>query len=375
MYDNEILDVLTFARINHFNPVEKVQLLRKAGCASVIIENRRNIKDVFPECSERVAEGLKDIDDARRRAESEIDYISRNDIKILSFFSEDYPQRLGECEDAPVVLFYKGTTNLNAKRIVSIVGTRHCTVYGQDIIRRFVTDLRQLCPEVLIVSGLAYGVDINAHQQALSNGYDTVAVLAHGLDTIYPSRHRDIANRMLSQGGLLTEYFTFTNADKLNFLRRNRIVAGVSDATIVVESASHGGGLVTARLALEYNREVFAFPGRIGDTYSEGCNNMIRDSKAAMITSATDFVNMMGWEDDVTLTKARKTGIERTLFPDLTPEEQRVADILIKDGDMQINVLSSVIGLPIHQLTSVLFTMEMKGVVRVLAGGVYHIIS
>ena len=228
---------------------------------------------------------------------------------------------------------------------------------------------------MLIVSGLAYGVDICAHREALANGLDTVAVLAHGLDYLYPPRHRDTADKMLTQGGLLTEFFSNTNADKLNFLRRNRIVAGISDATVLIESASHGGGLVTARIANGYSRDVFAFPGRAGDIYSEGCNNLIRDNKAGLISGAADFINAMGWQTDARLEQARRNGIERTLFPELTADEQAVADALQKENDQQVNSLTLTSGIPVSRLAATLFTLEMKGMVRCMAGGVYHLIN
>ena len=224
------------------------------------------------------------------------------------------------------------------------------------------------------MSGLAYGIDINAHRQALDNGFETVAVLAHGLDTLYPHAHRDTAKQMLNQGGLLTEYATHTNADKQNFVRRNRIVAGMSDACIVVESASHGGALITARLATEYNRDVFAFPGAVGAAYSEGCNNLIRDNKAALITSAFDFVNAMGWQDNM-LNRARNEGIERQLFPELSSEEQQIVTVLQRENDLQINLLTLKTNLPIARLTALLFTLEMKGVVKALPGGSYHLLG
>lgn len=186
-------------------------------------------------------EALKDWDEPMKRAEAELKYMEDHGIRALTLTDENYPQRLSECPDAPIILYYKGNADLNQSRIVSIVGTRHCTTYGQDIIRRFIEDLHYYCPKVLVVSGLAYGVDINAHRQALANGYPTVGVLAHGLDQIYPYRHRETAAEMLRQGGLLTEFMTQTNADKPNFVRRNRIVAGMADATIVVESAAKGG--------------------------------------------------------------------------------------------------------------------------------------
>lgn len=375
MHEQEILNMLTLSRISYFNSAEITALWRKAGSATAIMDNRRNICDLMPDCNKRTAEALVDTAEAEARAESEIEFAARNGISILCMGSEDYPQRLKECADAPLVLFYKGTARLNRMRVINIVGTRHCTAYGQDCIHSFVKDLSAMCPDVLIVSGLAYGVDICAHREALADRLDTVAVLAHGLDYLYPPRHRDTADKMLTQGGLLTEFFSNTNADKLNFLRRNRIVAGISDATVLIESASHGGGLVTARIANSYSRDVFAFPGRTGDMYSEGCNNLIRDNKAGLISGAADFINAMGWQTDARLEQARRNGIERTLFPELTADEQAVADALQKENDQQVNSLTLTSGIPVSRLAATLFTLEMKGMVRCMAGGVYHLIN
>ena len=370
----EPLNILTLAAAMHFYPDEAVQLYRAAGSATAVMDNRRNLRDILPACPQKVVDTLADVSEARRKAEAEIEYASRNGVKTLYLGGDDYPQRLANCPDAPLVLFYKGTAALNRSRVINMVGTRRCTAYGQDCVRSFVRRLAELCPGTLVVSGLAYGIDICAHREALAAGLDTVAVLAHGLDNLYPPRHRDTATQMLTQGGLLTEHFTHTNADKLNFLRRNRIVAGMADATIVVESASHGGALVTARIAGSYSRDVFAFPGRVGDECSEGCNNLIRDNKAALVTSADDFVKAMGWTADAEMEHARRQGIERTLFPELTAEEQAAADTLAKDNDLQINTLSARTGTPIGRLTAVMFSLEMKGVVKLMAGGVYHLI-
>ena len=207
-----------------------------------------------------------------------------------------------------------------------------------------------MCPGILVVSGLAYGIDICAHRNALAEGLPTVGVLAHGLDTIYPSSHRETAAQMLRDGGLLTEYPSCTNADKMNFVRRNRIVAGMSDACILVESAEKGGGLITTDIANSYGRDVFAFPGHVNAEYSKGCNTLIRDSKAGLITSAADFVKAMGWESDAVLQKAKSKGIERQLFPDLSPDEARVVAVLDKTNDLQINMLSNMSGIGTGQL-------------------------
>lgn len=339
------------------------------------MEHRHDIRAVLPDATPRLIKALKHISDAMRRAEKELEFDENHRIKPLVFNDDDYPQRLRECEDAPLVVYYRGTADLNKQRIISVVGTRHCTVYGQEIISKFISQLKELCPDVLVVSGLAYGVDIQAHRNALKNGFETVGVLAHGLDYLYPTAHRDTATEMLKQGGLLTEFMTSTNADKINFVRRNRIIAGTADATIVVESAAHGGGLITADIANSYGREVFAFPGNIGMPYSEGCNNLIRDNKAALITSAEDFVKTMGWEQDAKLKKAREKGIERQMFPELTDDETRIVNTLQHTNDLQANIISVKCGLPISTVASTLFNLELKGIVRLYAGGVYHLIG
>ena len=370
----ETLYAMALTRVGHLSSATLLQLYQLTGSATAIFEHRNHIEDVIPDISPRLKENLCHLDEALRRAEEELNYDQYYGIQVLTMADNDYPQRLLNCDDAPLVLYYKGSANLNAQRIINIVGTRKCTAYGQDLIRSFVQELSMACPNVLIVSGLAYGVDIHAHRHALQCGLDTVGVLAHGLDDLYPPRHRDTAAKMLSQGGLLTEHMTCTNADKVNFVRRNRIVAGMSDACVLVESAAHGGGLITARLSREYNRDVYAFPGRIGDMYSEGCNNLIRDNGAQLITSADDMVRAMGWQNDQQLYQAQQSGIEQQLFPDITPDEQIIMDALQKQNDQQINMLSVATNMSVQQLTALLFEMEMKGIVRTLAGGSYHLI-
>jgi len=371
--DSELYYTIALTRMTGFNFQTALHLYRELGGGQAVYEHRNDIKDVIPDCTDRLAASLKDWTLPLARAAQEMEFITKHHIKPLLLDSDNYPQRLSECPDAPILLYYMGSANLNQRRVINIIGTRHCTPYGQDLIRRFVSDLRHLCPEVLIVSGLAYGVDICAHRQALENGYDTVGVLAHGLDEIYPTAHRETAKKMLTQGGLLTEYMTETRADKMNFVKRNRIVAGMSDATILVESAAKGGGLITTGIAMDYNRSVFAFPGAVGAPYSEGCNKLIRDNGASLITSAEDFVNAMGWHD-AKLQQAQAEGIERSIFPELSDEEKKIARILEEFGDFQLNQLSVKTNIPIGQLTALLFQMEMKGVIRPLAGGTYHLL-
>lgn len=373
-HEQDVIHAITLTRIGFYNMAGMLDLLRRAGSATAIMEHSADIRQLVPDASPRLVEAFRNSGDAAHRAEVEYAWAVEHGIRALCYGSSDYPQRLNDCPDAPLVLYYKGNADLNQQRVINIVGTRRCTVYGQDIIRRFVADLRQLCPRVLIVSGLAYGVDICAHRQALQQGFETVGVLAHGLDDLYPTAHRDTAVQMLHQGGLVTEFMTQTRADKMNFVRRNRIVAGMADATLLIQSAAKGGGLITCDIAQNYGRDVFAFPGPVDVEECRGCNNLIRDNGAGLITSAEDFVNAVNWNDH-RLLEATRMGIERQLFPDLSAEEQTVVDVLSATNDLQVNLLTVKTGIPISRLSALLFTLEMKGVVRSLAGGMYHLLK
>ena len=365
---------IALTRMTGFNSLTALQLYQQLGSGYAVYEHRAHIADIVPDCSPRVVHALANWDDALKRAAAEMEFITAHGIQALTMADDNYPARLRNCPDAPIVIFYKGNADLHQQRVINLVGTRRCTPYGQDLVRRFLTRLRELCPQVLVVSGLAYGVDICAHRQSLACGYDTVGVLAHGLDTIYPSQHRQTAVEMVQHGGLLTEYMTQTEPLPNNFRQRNRIVAGMSDATIVVESAVKGGALITARIAQDYGRDVMAFPGPVGAPYSEGCNNLIRDSRAALICSADDFVANMGWPTERLRAQVEANGIERQLFPDLTPEEQAVVDLLQTSNDLQLNILSVKTNIPVSRLTALLFQLEMKGIVKPLAGGSFHLL-
>lgn len=347
-------------------------LIDGMGNAVDVFRLRKEISERIPEVSQRVIEAL-DCPQAVLRAEQEYEFIRKNRISCLSFHDEAYPSRLRECEDAPVVLFFKGNADLNSLHILNMVGTRNATDYGTQICASFLRDLKALCPDVLVVSGLAYGIDIHAHREALANELPTVGVLAHGLDRIYPHVHRKTAVDMLEKGGLLTEFLSGTNPDRHNFISRNRIVAGMCDATIVIESAEKGGSLITAELAEGYHRDCFAFPGRMGDEYSKGCNRLIRDNKASLLLSAEDFVQAMGWNMQTTLSE--KVSVQRSLFIELSEEEQKIVAILEKLGNLQINSLVVEADIPVNKMTALLFELEMKGVIRVLAGGMYQLLN
>ena len=371
----ETIAMMALTRVGYYNLTGILDFYKHAGSATAIIDHRKDVREVIPDATPKLVERIRDCEAHIHRAEEEYEWTQQHVVRILRWGDDAYPKRLAECADAPLILYYKGSADLNQIRVINIVGTRHCTIYGQDIVRHFIDGLREICGNrMLVVSGLAYGVDIAAHRNALEKGFETVGVLAHGLDDLYPPRHRETAKRMLTQGGLLTEYMTHTNADKMNFVRRNRIVAGMCDATVLVESAAHGGGLITCGIAQEYGREVFAFPGNINQEYSEGCNNLIRKNGATLITSAKDFAESMGWLDDRRLERAQKEGIERQMFPDLSPDQQRIVETLQKTNDLQVNMLSNMTGLSVGKVAAEMFELEMKGVARSLPGSVCHLL-
>ncbi len=304
---------------------------------------------------------------ALQEARQEITFIEKGNITPLYFTDANYPQRLLECVDAPPLLYYRGNADLNATRIVSIVGTRRATDYGRSFCETLIRELASYFPELIIVSGLAYGIDICAHRYALKEGLNTVGVLAHGLDHIYPSTHRNTAVEMVSQGGLLTEYPGYHPMHPAFFVARNRIVAGLADAVVIVESHEKGGALITAGIAESYHRDVFALPGSIESKSSVGCNHLIRRNRAALITSTDDLIEAMCWN------APKREAIQQSLFPDLTPEEQLVADYLTEKGEEQINRMTIDLNQPLSQLLSTLVELEFKGVIKVLPGGTYKL--
>lgn len=374
MTDQETLYMMALTQVPSLSLTNLHLLIDELGSASAIYENRKDLKQVLPSASPKLLDGMGDFCNYLKRAEEELEFCRKGKIRCLGLNDEDYPQRLKDCNDAPVLLYYRGSANLNSQHIVSMVGTRQITNYGKDLCRSFVRDLKQVCPDALVVSGLAYGVDVNCHRAALEQGLETVGVLAHGLDQVYPRHHRETAKQMVDQGGLLTEYMSNTIIDKRNFVQRNRIVAGVSDAVIVVESATKGGSLITAEIAQSYNRQVWAFPGRVFDTYSSGCNMLIFKNKASLLTNAEDFCLEMGWTDDVQHQKQLSEGIQQELFADdYSAEEQAVLQALARDDSKQINVLAVETNIAIGELSSLLFSLEMKGAVQSLVGGRYKL--
>ncbi len=302
------------------------------------------------------------------RAEQECVFIEKNKLKTFFFLEENYPQRLRNCSDAPVILYFKGDADFNQQKVIAIVGTRKASEYGKEICEQLISDLSAL--DLMVVSGLAYGIDICAHKAAVKNNISTVGVLAHGLDRIYPGAHRSVAEKMLANGGLLTEYITETNPDKENFPTRNRIVAGLSDAVIVIEAAHRGGALITAEIAISYNRDVFAVPGRINDTYSQGCNRLIKTNKAALIESAADLVYILGWE-----TKEKsKPETQRKLFVELTPDENVIMQLLNANTQLDVDTISHMSKMPLSKISMALLNLEFSGILKSLPGKRYQLV-
>jgi DNA processing protein len=332
----------------------------------VFKESKKNL-DKIPGVGPVTSEAIKkhQVFDA---AEKECKFIEKHSIKFLFYLDKNYPERLKNCMDAPVMLYYKGNADLNKSRIIAIVGTRSATDYGKTICEQLIEDLRN--SNATIVSGLAYGIDITAHKAALKNDLETVGVLAHGLDRIYPSVHRSIAEKMIAQGGLLTEYLTGTKPDKENFPQRNRIVAGISDAVIVIEAAKSGGALITAEIANTYNRDVFAVPGKVNDTFSEGCNHLIKTNKAVLIESAKDIEYIMGWEEKKS--KKEKNN-QRSLFVELNTEEKSLVDLLNQNGSMNIDSICGKITMPVSKISATLLNLEFKGMLKSLPGKIYEL--
>lgn len=302
-------------------------------------------------------------------AEKELVYIDAHNIKELYFTDENYPHLLQQCGDAPLMLYSLGDCDFNGSHLVSIVGTRHATAYGVDFVNKLVADLASKVGNVVIVSGLAYGVDIAAHRAAMSAGLPTIGVVAHGLNTIYPSAHRNDAARMVKNGGMLmSEYRHDAPIHKGNFLSRNRIVAGISECVVVVESAEKGGALTTARIASEYSRDVFALPGRTSDLYSRGCNTLIVHNVAHLVTSADDMIEVMGWEANDS-----GDGVQKSLFPELTADETKIVEYLRAKGDARINNISVDTGIAMSRLMPLMVNLEFKGVLMNFPGGSYRL--
>ncbi len=360
---------IALTMINGVGDILARHLLESLGDAEAVFAEKSRLLERVPGIGQALSAAIKH-PDVLRKAEKELAFIQKNRISYYFLTDTDYPKRLLECPDAPVLFYLKGNANLDAARIISIVGTRNATDYGRILTDTFIRELSEVFPDTLIISGLAYGIDVQAHRSALQAQLPTVAVLAHGLDRIYPSTHRNTAVEMLTNGGLLTDFPSGTNPDRQNFVKRNRIVAGLSDATLVVQSAEKGGSLITADIASSYGRDVYAFPGRVGETHSCGCNTLIRQNKAGLITSAADFISSMCWDT----TFEKKTPVQTQLLFEEDSLQGHLISLLHEHTEMHINQLAIGMGMPVYQLSPYLFELEMEDVISVMPGNVYRLV-
>jgi DNA processing protein len=303
------------------------------------------------------------------RAAEELQFIGKNNIRVFFYLDENYPRRFSNCPDAPVLFYMKGNVNLDTDKIISIVGTRSATDYGRQMCDALIRDLASQNDDLLVVSGLAYGIDIQAHKSSLKYGIPTIGVLGHGLDTLYPALHAKVARQMIEKGGLLTDFPSQTKIDPSNFIRRNRLIAGLSDATIVVESGEKGGALITADIAASYDRDVMAFPGRSTDSTSRGCNRLIKSNVAAMIENASDMEYLLGWDS-----KNKKVQpVQQQLFTDLTVEEETLISLLKNNDRTYIDMLVLQSEIPLNRMAALLLNLEFKGLVESLPGNIYRL--
>ncbi len=301
-------------------------------------------------------------------ADKEVRFIEDNDIAWCYFKDKLYPERLKHCIDGPILFFQNGNINLHEKKIISIVGTRNATTYGKSFCEKLIEDLSPLKP--IIVSGFAYGVDITAHKAAMKNGLQTIACLAHGFDQIYPKTHKKYVHNVEENGGFISEFWSSDAFDRNNFLKRNRIIAGISQATIIIESAEKGGSLVTADIANSYNRDVFALPGRATDSQSRGCNNLIKTQQAQLFTSAADLIYLLGWNIEEAKPKLQQT----QLFVELTEEEKTIFNYLKGQEKELLDIIALQCKIPTFKAATLLLNMELKGVVRTLPGKLFELI-
>lgn len=367
MHEEELFYLLALQKVELVGDIVAKKLLNHFGNAKNVFQSHASKLSSIDGIGSILIKNLKD-KTVFEKAEKELHFIKENRIDTLFFQDENYPDKLKHCIDGPVLLFSSGNMDLKNRKVISIVGTRQITSYGMECCKKLIADLAPLNP--VIVSGFAYGVDIVAHQAAMENNLQTIGVVAHGLNQIYPKVHTKYVAKMEENGGFLTDFWSSSNPDKENFVKRNRIVAGMSEATIVIESADKGGSLITANMAVDYNRDVFAFPGRSTDKYSQGCNNLIKTQKANLMTSAADLIYMLNWD----LESENPKPVQKQLFVELDHDEQKIYDYLLKSGKELLDIIALECEFPVYRISSILLNMELKGVIRPLPGKLFEAI-
>ena len=370
MINDDLKFKIALSLIPKVGHITAKKLVSYVGSYEGVFKESKNKLTKIPGIGNTIADLIVN-SDAISKAEEEIIFINENRITPIFYLDKNYPERLKHCDDAPILIYTLGEIDLNSRKILSIVGTRKATIEGKAFCEKLIKDLKDRDHNPIIVSGLAYGIDATAHQAALKNGLYTIAVLGHGLDIIYPASHKKMAKEIMNQGMLITDFPSKSVRDKNNFIKRNRIIAGLSDATIVIESGEKGGALITADIANSYNRDVFAVPGRISDEYSRGCNNLIKTNKAAMLTSVEDLEYILGWETS----QKEITLIQQNLFTNLNPEEKQIVNILKEFNELPIDKICLKCNMPTSKVSPVLLDLEFMGIVRVLPGKIYKLIS
>ena len=341
------------------------KLISYCGGVEAVFSEKKAALMKIPNVGETLANSIVH-HDVLAKAEKETEFIFKHHINCAFYLDDDYPLRLKNCPDSPVIFFYRGDVDFENPKIVSIVGTRQATNYGKDLCNKLVDELYQRNHNPVVVSGLAYGIDVCAHRAALRNGLPTIAVLGHGLKTLYPAAHAATAREIIGNGALLTEFLSDTPIDRNNFVRRNRLIAGLADLTVVVESNIRGGALITADIANSYNRDVFAFPGRLTDACSTGCNWLIKTNKANLLQSVADIEYLMGWD------KQPQAPVQRELFPEISPDEETILRFLKETGECPIDNLCIALQMPVSKASTLLLSLELAGLVHSLPGKVYN---
>lgn len=372
MSENLLQHRIALSLIKGIGPKLARNLIAYLGSESALFEEKLPTLAKVPGIGAALEQLLRSIDRSALldRADRETQFLAKHDISPIFFSEPHFPRRLSYCEDAPLMVYIHGKNCYDASKAIAIVGTRTPTDEGTDLCESFLKNLALKHPDALIISGLAYGVDICAHKAALKNNLSTIGILAHGLDRIYPSLHRNTAKEMLETGALMTEFMSGTKPDKHNFVQRNRIIAGLSDATIVVQSAKKGGALITAELARDYNRDVLAFPGRPGDSFAAGCNQLIKSNIAALIESVEDLEYALGWETG----KNQPETVQGNLFATIeTEDQQKIMESLMEENELNLNILSLKCGIPVSKLSATLLDLEFKGLVKSKPGGIYKV--
>jgi DNA processing protein len=369
MSDDQLKYKIGVSLIPGIGSISAKKLIAYTGSVEGVFKEKKKNLLKIPGIGESLADCVVS-QNVLSQAEKEMEFIRKYEISYHFYLDENYPARLKNCEDGPIILYYKGKINFNQARVLSIVGTRNATEYGKECCNKLTDDLKARNHQILIVSGLAYGIDICAHRAALRNGFETAAVLGHGLSTLYPSVHKATAKEISKQGALVSDFVSDTLPDRNTFVKRNRIIAGLADATLVVESGKKGGALITADLANSYNRDVLAFPGRINDAYSKGCNWLIRTNKAAMIESVEDLEYLLGWDPPGMI----KDAVQTELFVDISPEEKLILEVLRETGELSIDTICIRVDMPMSKVSAMLLNLEFSGLVRSLPGKIYRLV-